>query len=337
VITYATKVLTALAVAAFIAAAVFYGVVGDRLGALLLLFLGTSATLAAVVVIASGERDIAPYVPADAPPPERNATTPGAAATPSVWPVLTAAAVMVLAVGFATNRAVVMAGAIAVGLCAIGWFAKSWTDHPTWTPRVSERVSDRFVAPFGLPLLGFGLAAVIAISLSRVFLAVSLEAAPWIALAISIAILGVCAWLATRPRVASSLVMALAAVAAASMVGAGIAGAAQGEREFHHADHAVEHAHLEVTAKQTDFVEKELTAPANEDVVMEFHNLDPDIFHNVALYQSDAADAPPIFNGQGFPGVRSMDYEFKTPAPGRYPYRCDFHANMVGTLVVGGS
>ena len=331
---YATKVLTALTGSALIGAGVFYGVVGERSGAVLLVFVGIAALLALVTVVGSGIVDIAPFVPADAPAPERRATTPGEAARGSVWPLATAAAVGVLAVGAATNMAVVVAGIVAVVLASLGWFAKAWTDHPSWTPRVSGRVADRFVAPLGMPVGGFVLALIIAVSLSRVLLAIPEEVAPWIALAAAILVLGACAWVATRPRIASSALMALAAVAGVSMVGAGIAGASQGERKFEVHEHAEA---IEVQAKDVNFVQKRLEAPAQTEVTIKFENEDDGIYHNVAIYQSDAADAAPIFNGKGFPGAKTDTYTFKTPAPGQYSFRCDFHANMVGKFVVGGS
>jgi plastocyanin len=334
VFSYATKVLTALTGMALVGAAVFYAFVGERSGAILMLFLAVSGLLVIITVEASGVRDIAPYVPGDAPAPQRHAVTPGEAAKGSIWPLLAAASVAVLAVGAATTEAVVYAGIIAVVLSSLGWFGRAWADHATWTPPVRERISDRFVAPLGLPLLGFALTAIIAISLSRVLLATSLEVAPWIALGVAVAILFGCAWVASRPRVASSALMALAALAGVSVLGAGIAGATQGERQFHphHGDEPIE-----VVAKDTQFEEKELTAPAESLVTMKFKNLDKDVFHNVAIYTSPEPDAAPIYNGAGFPGIQTKTYKFKTPAPGTYAFRCDFHVNMVGTFVVGGS
>jgi plastocyanin len=334
VFSYATKVLMALTGSAFVGAAVYYGVVGEKSGALLMVFVGLAALLALLTVVASGVLDIAPQVPADAPAPERRATTPGEPARGSVWPLLTAAAAAILAVGAATETPVVVAGAVALFLCGLGWFGRSWADHHTFTEPVRRRVSDRFLAPLGSPVLGFALVALIAISLSRVFLAVSLEVAPWIALAVAVLILLGCAWVASRPRMGQSALMALAALAGVSTVGAGIAGATQGEREFH--PHHTEEP-IEVVAHNVQFEEKELTAPAGKEVTITFHNEDAGIYHNVAVYEGDAAEAPPIFNGAGFPGVATHTYKFTTPKQaGNYSFRCDFHANMVGTLVVEG-
>ena len=331
---YPTKVLTALTVAAALAAGVFYAVVGGRAGAVLFLMLSLAGFLALCAVIGARVIDIAPDVPADAGPPEANAHTPGPAATGSVWSMLAAAAFALLAVGAATNSAVLITGIIAVCLASLGWFAKAWTDHPTWTPRVSGRVSDRFVAPLMLPVGGTMLAALIAISISRILLATSVDIAPWISLVVAIAILGACAWVASRPRMASTILSAMAAVAAVAMVGAGAVGAAQGEREFHK-EHEPEP--VVIHAKGSNFVEKRVEAAIHDDKIhIEFVNEDEEIFHNVALYESEAADAEPVWNGAGFPGHDEREYSFEAPDPGTYAFRCDFHANMVGTFVVQG-
>jgi plastocyanin len=335
VFSYATKVLTALTGSALVGAGVYYATVGEHAGALLLAFVGVAAVLALLTVVGSGVVDVAPHIPADAPAPERRKTTPGAAGKPSGWPLAAAGAMAVLATGAATNAAVLDAGIIAVLLASLGWFAKAWTDHPTWTPRVRSRISDRFVAPLGLPVGGFVMAAIIAISVSRILLAIPERVAPLIALVVAVLILGACAWVSTRPRIASSALIALSAIAGVSVIGAGIAGATQGERKFEEKAAPVEP--LVVHAKNVNFMEKRLEAPANTEVTLRFTNEDAGTYHNVAVYQSATPDAAPIFNGRGFPGANTEKYTFKTPGPGQYTFRCDFHANMVGTFVVGGS
>lgn len=332
---YATKVLIALTGSALVGAGVFYGVVGERSGAILLAFVGIAALAALLAVVGGGVVDVAPYVPADAPAPERRKTTPGEAGRASAWPLAAAAAVAVLAVGAATNAPTLDAGIVAVVLATLGWFAKAWTDHPTWTRRVSGRVNDRFVAPLGMPVVAFVTAAVIAISVSRILLAINEKVAPVIALSVAVLVLFACAWVASRPRVTSSALVALLAIAGVSVIGAGIAGATQGERRFE--EKAPVAAPLVVHAKNVAFAEKRLEAPANKTVTLDFTNEDAGTYHNVALYSSDKADATALFNGRGIPGVKTEKYTFKTPGPGEYTFRCDFHANMVGTFVVGGS
>ena len=41
-----------------------------------------------------------------------------------------------------------------------------------------------------------------------------------------------------------------------------------------------------------------------------------------------------IVNGQPVQGVKKIVYTFSVSQPGTYAFRCDFHANMTGTLTV---
>lgn len=332
---YATKVLTALTGSALVGALVFYAVVGEKSGAVLMLFLGLAALFALVTVVASGVVDVVPFVPADAPAPEPRATTPGEPGRSSLWPLATAVAVSVLAVGAATSAPVVVAGVVLLLLCVIGWFANAWRDHPTWAGRVSTRVTNRFVAPFGTPLLGFVLVLIIAVSLSRVLLAANESVAPWIAFAAALVVLFGCFWIASRPRLRSSALIALSAVAGLAVVGAGVAGASQGERKFE--EKAPPPTVVKVEAKGVKFLEADLTAPANKTVELRFKNDDAGTYHNVAIYDGPGGNAPPVFNGAGVKGPKTTIYTLTTPGPGTYTFRCDFHANMVGTFTVEGS
>jgi plastocyanin len=243
--------------------------------------------------------------------------------------------VAVLAATAAAGGPVVGMGVIAVVVATAGWFAKVWSEDPTWTPRVRERVSMRLLVPVGLPVATFLLAATIAVSLSRILLAISKNAAVVVALVAALAILGACAWVASRPRVSSSAILALVGLAVASVAGAGITGVAAGEREFHaHEEHG-EVVHI--SAKETKFSKSKITLPAGEEVEIEFVNEDEEIFHNVAVYEGDGPDAAPVFNGEGFPGHDERTYVLESPPPGAYVFVCDFHPNMKGALVVEAS
>ena len=328
----ASKVLFALSGAA-VALAIGYGLaVDERSGVALFLFLALAAAVAGVVSVAAP--DIAPAVPADAPPPERRATTPGAAPRGSAWPLAAAAALALLATGAAVHLAVVVAGVLAVLAATAGWFARVWHDHPSWTPRVRERVSSRLLVPVGLPVATFVLVAIIAVSMSRILLAVSKDVAVLVALVVAVAILATFAWVAARPRLASSALLGLTALAAVSTVGAGIAGALAGEREFHPHEH--EENQFRISAKNTQFSRATLSLPANTNVILEFENADHDVYHNVAVYEGEGPTSRPVFNGEGFPGDDERTYRFRTPPPGRYVFICDFHPSMKGDFVTEG-
>jgi len=329
----ATKLLLALTVAAVAGAIAVSVSVDDKAAAVLFGFVAFASLSAAVAVMATGVTNIAPAVPADAPAPQRQATTPGAPARPSGWPLAAAAAVVVLAVGAATGVVTVYAGLIAVVVTGFGWFAASWADHSTWTRRVRSRLVERLLAPVAMPVGGFLLAAVVAISVSRVLLAVPKDVSVVIALAVAVVLLLGFYWVASRPRMASSALVALAALAGVSTVGAGIAGATQGERAFH--PHEGEALQYTVVARNVQFEEKALTVPAHKKITITFVNDDKGIFHNIAIYKGEGVSAVPEYNGEGFPGIKTIKYEVETPDPGTYRFQCDFHANMTGAFTVG--
>jgi plastocyanin len=334
VLNLASKLLFTLSAAAVVSAIAYGLVVDERSGVAIFLFLAAAAAVAGAATAGNAVPDLAPLVPDDAPPPQRRATTVGAAPRGSGWPLAAAAAVTVLAAGAAVGPAMVLGGAIAVAVATGGWFARVWSEDPTWAPRVRERVSARLLVPVGLPVATFLLAAFIAISVSRVLLAVSKNAAALLAILVGVAILAACAWIAARPRLRPSAVVSIAALAAVSMVGAGIAGAVSGEREFHHAGEGGEHHDevVHVVAKDVAFDEDKITAEAGEKLVIEFENLD-DVYHNVAIYTGEGPEAEPVFNGEGFVGEDTRTYEFTAPPPGSYIFVCDFHVNMKGELV----
>ncbi|MEO7836903.1 MAG: cupredoxin domain-containing protein [Acidimicrobiales bacterium] len=330
-----SKLLFTLSAVAVVSAIAYGLVVDERSGVAIFLSLAIAAAVAGAATSGTAVIDIAPVIPDDAPPPQRRATTVGAAPRGSVWPLLAAAAFTVLAAGAAVGPALVAGGVLAVVAATGGWFAKVWSEDPTWIPRVQERVSARLVAPVFLPIATFLLAAFIAISVSRVLLAVSKEAAALFAVGVGVVILSACAWVAARPRLRPSAIASLAAVAAMSAVGAGIAGAVSGERSFEaHGAEGGEHEEevVKIEAEEVAFDKKTIKAKAGENVVIEFENRD-DVYHNVAIYTGAEADSEPVFNGEGFPGEDSRTYKFKAPPAGKYFFVCDFHANMTGEFV----
>jgi plastocyanin len=217
-------------------------------------------------------------------------------------------------------------------LVAALWTAQVWREHPSWTPRLGDRMGQRLLVPSLLPIVALLTTAVIAISISRILLAVSKDGSIMIAGAAALVILLACAVVATRPRVGPGAMLALIAVAALFAGTAGVVGAAAGEREFH-PHHEGEHK-VEVVAKDTAFETKKIEVEAGHTVVVDFHNEDP-ILHNFAVYTPGADNTSvgeAVFAGR--PVVeREVVLEMKIPKPGNYVFVCDFHASMRGDLV----
>ena len=307
--------------------------VGESSGTVLLVALGLAAGAAALVVAVLGGRDVAPVVPADAPPPGAGASTPGPPARGSAFPGLCALGLGLAAVGAATGPAVMVLALVVTAAGAAGWFGQAWREHPAWTPRVRERVRYRLLVPAALPFAMLGLAAAIAIGVSRILLTVSEKAAVGVALTLAVALLVAFFFLASRPRLGRSALTGLVVMAVLAVGGAGIAGATRGERQIEKVPAGPEAIH--VTAHNIRFDLTEMTmAPG---VVVVFRNRDTGVFHNVAFYAQnpDGGQGRALFNGQPIDRGQ-VTYHPPTPPPGSYLFACDFHANMRGTLIVSG-
>ncbi|MDD3111692.1 MAG: plastocyanin/azurin family copper-binding protein [Methanofollis liminatans] len=92
---------------------------------------------------------------------------------------------------------------------------------------------------------------------------------------------------------------------------------------------------VEITAENFAFDRQEIAVPAGSTVVIRFENRDAGIGHNVAVYETDAAENA-IFRGDIITGPAETVYTFTAPdAPGTYVFLCDPHpVQMRGAFVV---
>ncbi len=92
---------------------------------------------------------------------------------------------------------------------------------------------------------------------------------------------------------------------------------------------------VDLTAKQMAFDASTITVPPGAYITLHFTNADSGIPHNVAVYDSAAAQTV-IFQGAIITGPAVVDYTFFGPsAPGTYFFRCDVHpALMTGAFIV---
>jgi hypothetical protein len=91
---------------------------------------------------------------------------------------------------------------------------------------------------------------------------------------------------------------------------------------------------LQITAVNTTFSPRSLSAPANTSVTVRMDNRDVGVLHNFAVYRTSQATQS-FFVGPLHTGPGTIDYMFTTPAPGSYFFRCDVHPDvMTGTFTV---
>jgi plastocyanin len=253
---------------------------------------------------------------------------------PNAWPALTAIAIGILAVGLAVGSAVVYIGVFSVLIAAAGWFAQSWREDPSFTPREGAKISDRLIAPLALPVLALGLVGIIVISVSRVLLAVPKDASIAIAGGMAVMLLVAFFILAARPSIARAGLVFLAGFAVVSVVAAGSVSAAAGYRTFEHPAEASQGPVIQ--AQNTQYKQKQITVKAGDNARITFENLDKGVYHNIAVYTA-ASGGQPIWNGEPVKGVKTIVYQHVFDQAGTYSFRCDFHpTSMIGTFTVQG-
>ena len=128
-------------------------------------------------------------------------------------------------------------------------------------------------------------------------------------------------WTYAAPTEAPSAAPSSDASAAPSASGSSAAPSASG------AGGAVQISALNIAFEQTS-----ATAPADAPFTIHFNNKEA-VPHNVDVKDSSGASK---FKGDIVTGPKEVDYQVPALAAGDYTFVCDVHANMTGTLKVGG-
>jgi plastocyanin len=315
----------------------------DRVTFAALVFAAAAAALAGVAVFLF--TPIEPLVPPSAAVEASTVRTVDVTdlPRPSVWPVVAAAAITLVAVAAAFGRSIALLGIVASVVAGLGWLAQVWREHPSWTRDMSVRINDRFVVPIALPATIVVFAGVAVISLSRLLLASGEKVAPFIAIGAAFAVLGAFTLLSSRPGLGRPALVALVVVSSGLVVAAGIVGVMRGEREFepaageasaHHTDAGVPGVGepVALSADNLQFSKKDLRFPASAKVKVDFDNKDV-APHNFAVYRAKGGDA--LFNGDVVNGGTKASYDVGPLDAGSYYFQCDVHpAQMNGTLEV---
>jgi plastocyanin len=297
---------------------------GDRVGFTALVMSGFAAAglgVAAFVFVPREPLILALDEAADSRPAD--ATDIG---RPSVWPAFAAVAVALVAAGAATESFLILAGVVLGIIATFGWFGQAWREHASWTPAMTDRLHQRFIVPIGLPGTVVALVGIGVVSLSRLFLALPREVAPFVGALIAFSLLGVFQLLSRR-NVGRGALGALAAVAAALVLAAGVAGALKGARTFE--AHAA--GGITLAAQNLAFDTDHLDLTANEKVALHFVNKDS-VPHNLAILESEGGK--PLFTGKVI-SQGETTYEIGPLVPGSYFFQCDVHpAQMKGAVKV---
>lgn len=314
---------------------------GDHFGGTLLVTTALGALAFAVVASLRpvAGTDLEPPTPDDAPPPSmRPVDSPGPLGGASAFPVLVAVGLALIGVAAATGAPAFFLGAALLGIAALGWLSQVFVEHPLVTSRLSDRVSRRTTSPFTYPVLAVFLGAVVAISVSRVYLTITETAAIIVSGLVATTLFVGCLVLASGRDVTRRLTAGLAGLALVSVVGAGAASAARGERTIEHKGEAAI-TEQELKAEGIQFDESHLTLTEGK-VRVTLENDDPKgTYHNIGIYSAKEGGEPFVailpIDGGGTKGSTLIDTKVVGLQVGTsYWFRCDFHPAMVGTVEV---
>jgi hypothetical protein len=207
----------------------YKGGVGDHLGYGILLGAAAISVFHGVVLTAWRDADPraqAQVVHLDTVPLVRPAGT-------SYWPPVAAFGAGLAVIGLVSEPFVFIAGLIVVGIVLVEWTVQTWADHATGDPAANRAIRNRLMNPIEFPVAGVLAVALIVLSFSRLFLAVSEHGAVWAAALLGGAILLVGAVFAARPRLSANVVVGVLLIAAVGVLALGIAGGVAGKRDFH--------------------------------------------------------------------------------------------------------
>jgi hypothetical protein len=312
----------------------------DHFGATLLVIVAIAAVAYAVVASLQPVREgeVEPPVPADAPPVAMRPMSEPSNVGASAFPLVAAVGLVLAGVAAAAGALAFYLAAALLLVAAGGWLGQAFAEHPLVTPRLGDRVSRRATSPFTYPVLALLLGAVVAISVSRIYLAVDEKAAIVVSGLVATLLFVGCLALASGRNVGRRLTAGLAGLALVSVVGAGAASAAKGERTIEHHPEAPLTV-IALRAQGIQYDKSELTLYEGK-VRFTFQNEDPAAtYHDVGIYSSKEAGTPfaailPV-KGGGEKGSTLIDTKVVGLVPGAsYWFRCDFHPAMVGRLTV---
>jgi hypothetical protein len=161
-------------------------------------------------------------------------STPAAHFSPtqSMWPLVGAIGAALLPVGLIAGKAVTWLAIIVLLIATVEWMVQSWSEGASSDVAYNRGIRRRILHPMELPVLGaLGLGLII-FSFSRIMLRLpaSAGAVAFGGLAAGVLLFGTL--IAAKRTVAKSLVVALCAIGAVGVVGAGVASAVAGGRHI---------------------------------------------------------------------------------------------------------
>ncbi len=197
------------------------GNIGSASGFMVLVFMSMSAALIGGTAVAFRDADVESVAElGDTPSIMPLAQRP---TVPSWWPAATAVGLGVLLIGLVMDtKAFWIIGLVLLSAVAIEWSLTAWADRSTGDAVTNLALRHRVSASFEIPVLALALGALLALSVSRMFLWATGDVAVLIAGVVSVIMLAVASLAVFRPQLGRRSLGAIVGVFAVVVIGLGV-------------------------------------------------------------------------------------------------------------------
>lgn len=118
---------------------------------------------------------------------------------------------------------------------------RNWADRATGDPEVNSAIRDRFLRPVEIPGLAIIVIALLVLAVSRILLAVPVEAGYVVFGLVPAIILALGFLVVSRPQLSQNAIAGMLLIGAVALLGGGVAAAIAGEREHEGGHDDTEH------------------------------------------------------------------------------------------------
>lgn len=154
----------------------------------------------------------------------------------SYWPVIGAFGAGTLVVGLVTTQLLVILGLVVLAAVVFEWAISAWAEKATADPELNRAVRRRVMMPIEVPIMGALGIVVFVGSISRMLLALPVEASYVLFGLVPLTVLVIAFVLSARPKLNPSVVAGLCVVGALAVLAGGVISTSTGPREIeeHH-------------------------------------------------------------------------------------------------------
>ena len=193
--------------------------------------------------------------------------------------------------------------------------------------------------PILIPLGALVVIGLVLFAFSRILLAISHNAATVVALVVAAGIVATAAFVASRQKVTGGSLLSMVGVTAGiAMMMGGVALVAVGPEKEAGGEGTAQTVALAAPpgAAADGFDTDSLSVKADEPIALEFDNQDPNVPHNVVIFDGPDEKAPELFKGELVTGPEKVTYQVDALPAGTYFFHCEVHpATMQGVIDAG--